>query len=192
MIGLGVGTIAAYGHDGDEMRFYEINPLVEGLARGLFAYLRESRARVTVVEGDARVSLAHEVPQGFDVLVVDAFSGDAIPVHLLTVEALREYRRHMAPGGVIAFHVSNQYLNLAPVLGRLAEASGMEARVVDSPGREDRGEFTARWVLLADGDALFDRREFAWAAQRVPEMAGLRVWTDDYSSLLPIVRWGGK
>jgi len=191
VIGLGAGTMAAYGRDGDTMRFYEINPLVEGIARNLFSYLRESRARVTVVEGDARVSLGREAPQGFDVLVVDAFSGDAIPVHLLTLEALREYRRHMATGGVICFHVSNQYLDLPPVLGRLAKASGMEARVVGSPGREDRGEYAANWVLLADGsDGLFGRKEFAWAAERIPERAGVRVWTDDYSSLLPIVRWG--
>ncbi len=193
VIGLGVGTMAAYGRDGDAIEFYEINPLMEGIARGLFTYLRESKARVTVVEGDARVSLAKEAPQGFDVLVVDAFSGDAIPVHLLTLEALREYRRHMAPGGVIAFHVSNQYLDLSPVLGNLARAAGMEARVVDSPGREDRGEFAARWVLLADagaGDGLFARKEFRWAAEGIPERAALRVWTDDYSSLLPIVRWG--
>lgn len=191
VIGLGAGTMAAYGRDGDTLRFYEINPLVEGIARELFSYLRESRARVTVVEGDARVSLAREAPQGFDVLVVDAFSGDAIPVHLLTVEALKEYRRHMSLGGVIAFHVSNQYLDLAPVLGRLAESSGMEARVVGSPGREDRGEYAANWVVLSDGDGLFGRKEFAWAAERIPERAGVRVWTDDYSSLLPIVRWGG-
>ena len=190
VIGLGAGTMAAYGRDGDTMQFYEINPLVEGIARELFTYLRESRARVSMVEGDARVSLTQEAPQGFDVLVVDAFSGDAIPVHLLTVEALREYRRHMAPGGVIAFHVSNQYLNLAPVLERLAESGGMEARMVDSPGREDRGEYTARWVLLSDSDRLFARKEFAWAAERIADVPGVRVWTDDYSSLLPIVRWG--
>ncbi len=192
VIGLGAGTMAAYGRDGDTMRFYEINPLVEGIAGALFTYLRESRARVTVVEGDARVSLSREAPQAFDVLVVDAFSGDAIPVHLLTVEALKEYRRHMAPGGVIAFHVSNQYLDLAPVLGRLAEVSGMQARLVGSPGRDDRGEYAANWVLLSEGDALFGRKEFGWAAERIPERAGLRVWTDDYSSLLPIVRWGGS
>ncbi len=194
VIGLGVGTMAAYGRNGDTIRFYEINPLVEGIARELFSYIRESKAGVTVVDGDARVSLAGEAPQGFDVLVVDAFSGDAIPVHLLTVEALREYRRHMAPGGVIAFHVSNQYLDLAPVLRRLAEASGMEARMVDSPGREDRGEFTARWVLMSaekGEEGLFARRDFAWAAVPVPDVPGVRVWTDDYSSLLPIVRWGG-
>ncbi len=191
VVGLGAGTMAAYGRDGDTMVFYEINPLVEGIARVLFTYLRESRARVTVVEGDARVSLGKEAPQGFDVLVVDAFSGDAIPVHLLTLEALREYRRHMSPGGVIAFHVSNQYLDLAPVLGKLARASGMEARVVDSPGRPERGEFAAKWVLLSDGDALFGRKEFRWAAEEIADRPGLRVWTDDYSSLLPIVRWGG-
>ena len=189
VIGLGAGTMAAYGRDGDTMRFYEINPLVEGIAQVLFTYLRESRARVTVVEGDARVSLAREAPQGFDVLVVDAFSGDAIPVHLLTVEALREYRRHMALGGVIAFHISNQYLDLLPVLGELAKAERMEARLVDSPGREDRGEFAARWVLLSDGDGLFGKKEFRWAAAPVPEQPRVRLWTDDYSSLLPIVRW---
>ncbi len=150
VIGLGAGTMAAYGRDGDTIEFYEINPLVEGIARKLFTYVRESKARVTVVDGDARMSLEKQAAQGFDVLVVDAFSGDAIPVHLLTVEALREYRRHMAPGGVIAFHVSNQYLDLAPVLGRLAQAERMEARVVDSPGRDDRGEFAAKWVLLAE------------------------------------------
>ncbi len=195
VIGLGVGTMAAYGRDGDTMRFYEINPLVEGIAQALFTYIRESRARVTVVEGDARVSLAREAAQGFDVLVVDAFSGDAIPVHLLTVEALREFRRHMAPGGVIAFHISNQYLNLAPVIGRLAEAGVMASRMVDSPERDERGEFAARWVLLSDGndaDGMFARKEFAGVAERVPEMAGVRVWTDDYSSLLPIVRWGRR
>lgn len=191
VIGLGAGTMAAYGKDGDTIQFFEINPLVEGIAQVLFSYVRESRARVSVVEGDARVSLAKEAPQGFDVLVVDAFSGDAIPVHLLTVEALREYRRHVAPGGVIAFHISNQYLDLAPVVGRLAQAEGMRARMVDSPGREDRGEFAARWVLLGEDDTLFGRREFAWAAQPVPEGPRVRVWTDDYSSLLPIVRWGG-
>lgn len=191
VIGLGAGTMAAYGRDGDEMRFYEINPLVEGLARGLFTYVRESRARVTVVEGDARVSLAHEAAQGFDVLVVDAFSGDAIPVHLLTVEALREYRRHMAPGGVIAFHISNQYLDLAPVLGQLAKAEGMEARMVDSAEHADRGEFRARWVLLSDGDELFEQKAVQWAAEVIPDAPRVRLWTDDYSSLLPIVRWGG-
>ncbi len=123
--GWGRGRWRRMGGAGDVMEFYEINPLVERVAREEFTYMRdavrERGAVVSVVPGDARVSLAGQSPQGFDVLVVDAFSGDAIPVHLLTAEALALYRRHMAPGGVIAFHVSNQYLNLSPVLGRLAQ-----------------------------------------------------------------------
>ena len=193
VIGLGAGTMAAYGREGDAIEFYEINPLVERIARELFTYMRESRARVSVVEGDARMSLTAQSPQGFDVLVVDAFSGDAIPVHLLTVEAMREYQRHLRPGGLVAFHISNQYLDLAPVVGRLAEASGMEARLVDSSRSEARGEYSAKWVVVAGkGSPIFGIPEFANAARSVQGMGGVRVWTDDYSSLLPVVNWAGK
>lgn len=193
VIGLGAGTMAAYGREGDVIEFYEINPLVERLARELFTYLRESRARVSVMEGDARLSLTTQAPQRFDVLVVDAFSGDAIPVHLLTVEAMREYRRHLRPGGLVAFHISNQYLDLAPVVGRLAEASGMEARLVDSSRSEARGEYSAKWVVVGEkGAGIFGIPEFANAARSVAGMGGVRVWTDDYSSLLPVVNWAGK
>jgi hypothetical protein len=190
VIGLGAGTMAAYGRAGDRMRFYEINPMVERVARELFTYERESGAALTVVDGDARLSLAAEGAQGFDVLVVDAFSGDAIPVHLLTKEAMDLYRRHMAPGGVIAFHISNQYLDLAPVVGRLAEAEGMEARMVLTGAKEERGEYSARWVLVGSvGTPMFADRRFTWVAEGIAERDGLRVWTDGYSSLLPIVRW---
>ena len=112
VVGLGVGTIAAYGRPGDRIRFYEINPAVPPIARNLFSYLRESGAQITIVEGDARSSLAGEPPQQFDVLVIDAFSGDAIPLHLLTTQAVALYKRHLAPGGILAFHVSNQYVYL--------------------------------------------------------------------------------
>ncbi len=190
VIGLGAGTMAAYGRAGDEFVFYEINPLVERLARELFTYLRDSPARVEVVEGDARVSMGREAPMGFDVLVVDAFSGDAIPVHLLTAEAMRVYRRHLRPGGVLAVHISNQYLDLGPVVGALAREAGMEARLVVTGGMANRGEYTARWVLLTDREGWFDAPEFAAVAERVP--VGERVWTDDYSSLLPVVRWSGR
>ena len=108
VIGLGTGTLAAYGHPGDQLRFYEINPLVRPIAQQLFTYLRDSMAEITFVEGDARTSLSHEATQRFDVLVVDAFSGDAIPLHLLTTEAMQIYRKHLSPGAIIAFHVSNQ------------------------------------------------------------------------------------
>ncbi|HLJ15492.1 MAG TPA: fused MFS/spermidine synthase, partial [Bryobacteraceae bacterium] len=120
VIGLGTGTVAVYGGPGDVFRFYEINPQVLQVARSLFTYLRETPAHVDVTLGDARLSLESEPAQGFDVLIVDAFSGDAIPVHLLTKEAFALYLRHLKPGGILAVHVSNQFLELAPVVQQLA------------------------------------------------------------------------
>jgi hypothetical protein len=187
VVGLGAGTVAAYGRPGDTIEFYEINPLDEDVAREVFTYLRDSRAKVTIVSGDARISLAHQRPQGFDVLVVDAFSGDAIPVHLLTAEAMTLYRSHLAAGGVIAFHVSNQYLDLAPVIGRLAAANGMEAQEVHTAANEQRGELQAAWVLVSARREFFEAPEVARAG--VPVAASGTLWTDDYSSLLPLVRW---
>jgi hypothetical protein len=187
VVGLGAGTLAAYGRPGDTIEFYEINPLDEDVAREVFTYLRDSKATVKIVTGDARISLTHQPPQGFDVLVVDAFSGDAIPVHLLTAEAMTLYRRHLAPGGVIAFHVSNQYLDLAPVIGRLAEANGMEAQEVHTAANDARGEMQAAWVLVSTRREFFDAPEIERAG--VPVAASGALWTDDYSSLLPLVRW---
>jgi hypothetical protein len=187
VVGLGAGTLAAYGRPGDTIEFYEINPLDEDVAREVFTYLRDAKAAVKIVTGDARVSLAHQSPQGFDVLVVDAFSGDAIPVHLLTAEAMTLYRSHLAPGGVIAFHVSNQYLDLAPVIGRLAEANGMEAQEVHTAANDARGEMQAAWMLVSARREFFEVPEIDRAA--VPVAASGALWTDDYSSLLPLVRW---
>ena len=188
VVGLGAGTLAAYGQPGDHIRFYEINPAVEPIARNLFTYIRESGAQVEVIPGDARISLSQEPPQHYDVLVVDAFSGDAIPLHLLTVEALALYRRHLAPGGILAFHISNQHVDLAPPIARLARASGMQVRRVSSLPNETRGEFGATWMLLSDSAAFFAQSEVAEHvhAQRVD--AGTPVWTDDYSALLPFMR----
>jgi spermidine synthase len=186
VVGLGVGTLAAYAHAGDAMRFYEINPLVEPIARNLFTYMRDSPAQITVVEGDGRASLEREPAQGFDVLVVDAFAGDAIPLHLLTREAMLVYRRHLAPGGVVAFHVSNSYVDLAPEIRRLADAVGMRARQVESVAVPAEGEYRASWVLVG-GDQFFARPEVAAVSTAIPEQAGLRVWTDDYSSLLAVM-----
>ena len=193
VIGLGAGTMAAYGRAGDVIRFYEINPAVEQLAGALFTYTRESRARVEVVTGDARRSLEQE-PAGvrFDLLAVDAFSGDAVPVHLLTREAMAMFRRRLRPGGVIAFHVSNQYLDLAPVVGAVARAEGLEARLVESPKVEARGEFAATWVLVAEPGGALAGGVLRERSDAVPMRAGVRAWTDGYSSLLPVVRWTGR
>jgi spermidine synthase len=192
VIGLGTGTLAAYGVPGDRIRFYEINPLVRPIAQNLFTYLRDSQAQITIADGDARTSLAHEPAQNFDILVLDAFSGDAIPLHLLTTEAITLYRRHLTPNGVLAFHVSNQYLDLAPEIAQLANSANMTARVVDSPAKESTGAYRSTWVLVTSDPTLFDRPELSGVALRIDPIPGLHTWTDNYSSLLPILRLGIK
>lgn len=189
VIGLGAGTLAAYGRPGDHITFYEINPGVAPIAENVFTYLRDSAAQVQIVNGDGRLSLSREAPQHFDVLVIDAFSGDAIPLHLLTTQAVTIYRRHLAPGGILAFHISNQHVDLEPAIALLAKAAGMQARRVTSYANDERGEFTARWMLLTDNAAFFAQPQVAphlWVPRAKP---GLRLWTDDYSALLPVLHW---
>jgi spermidine synthase len=189
VIGLGAGTIAAYGRPGDRIQFYEINPAVAPIARNTFTYVRESGAQVSVIPGDARTSLAAEPPQGFNVLVVDAFSGDAIPLHLLTTQALALYRRHLAPGGIIACHISNRHVDLEPPIAALAAATGMEARHVYTFANEARGEYTATWMLVTDNTAFLQQPELAAHAFPPESNSDLRPWTDDFSSLLPVLHW---
>ncbi|MEO6982273.1 MAG: fused MFS/spermidine synthase, partial [Edaphobacter sp.] len=189
VVGLGAGTLAAYGNAGDRIRFYEINPHVEPIARNLFTYLRDSPALITIADGDARASLAQEAPQHFDILVVDAFSGDAIPLHLLTTEALTLYQKHLGPGGILAFHVSNQYLNLAPEIAQLAATAHMQARLFDTPSVDSRGEFRSTWVLITDSPTFFPLPAISAIATPIDPIPGLRAWTDDYSSLMPIFQF---
>jgi predicted O-methyltransferase YrrM len=187
IVGLGAGTIAAYGRPGDRMRFYEINPAVQPIAQHLFTYLRDSAAQISFADGDARASLTREAPQHFDVLVIDAFSGDAIPLHLLTREALAIYKRHLAPNGILAFHISNQHVDLEPAIYLLAEAAGMQARTVHSRADDERGEFSATWVLLTNNGAFLTLPAVAERTRTTEQRAGLRLWTDDYSSLLALL-----
>jgi len=189
VVGLGVGTIAAYGSPGDRIQFYEINPAVAPIAQNAFTYLRESGAQIGIVQGDARTSLQQEPPQKFDVLVVDAFSGDAIPLHLLTTQAVELYKRHLAPGGILAFHISNQHVDLEPEIVLLAHAAGMDVRRVSTFENPQRGEFTATWMLLTEGGDFFAKPEVAAAAREPALNASARLWTDDYSSLLPFLHW---
>jgi hypothetical protein len=189
VIGLGAGTIAAYGRPGDRIRFYEINPAVIPIAKNTFTYLRESGAQITFAEGDARTSLAREAPQGFNVLAVDAFSGDSIPLHLLTAQALELFRHHLAPGGIIAFHISNQHVNLEPAIALLAQNASMHAVRVSSLGSDRSGAFSSTWILLSDDMAFFTVPEVAMHSKPAELRPGLRLWTDDYSSLLPVLRW---
>jgi spermidine synthase len=189
VIGLGAGTIAAYGRPGDHITFYEINPAVAPIAHEVFTYVRESGAQTQIVDGDGRLSLANEQPQHFDVLVVDAFSGDAIPLHLLTTQALELYRKHLAPGGILAFHISNRHVDLEPPIALLAQSAGMTAMRFTTGANDERGEFAATWMLVTENPAFFTQPEVAIDARRPEQKPGMKVWTDDYSSLLPVLHW---
>jgi hypothetical protein len=190
LVGLGVGTLAAYARPGDVLRVYEINPDVLRLSAGpdpVFTFLRDAPAEVTTVVGDARLSLAREPPQDFDVLALDAFSGDAIPMHLLTREAFAVYLGHLRAGGVLAIHVSNKYLDLKPVVRGLAGSLGLRAVLVD--GRSSGVLWSSDWVLVARDGALFADSEIDAAALPLAvSEAGLPVWTDAYSNLLGVLR----
>jgi spermidine synthase len=154
-VGLGSGALANYARAGDVVRAYEINPLVEKLARTLFVALPTCEGKVEVVLGDARLSLEREAPQSYDLIAVDAFSSDSIPVHLLTREAFAQYRRHLAPGGVVAVHISNRYLDLEPVLLAEAREGGWQLREVTNDAVPTGGVFSSDWVLMIrDGDLL--------------------------------------
>ncbi len=189
VIGLGTGTVAAYGNAGDVIQFYEINPLVERLARHWFTFLHDTPARTEVILGDARLSLAAQGPQRFNVIVVDAFSGDAIPVHLLTREALALYRRHLEPGGVVVFHVSNRYIDLEPVVAGIAKDAGMYSISVHSHGDEQNGFYFSDWLLVTTNREFLDRPEIVNNGYPTPLRAGVRVWTDSYSSVFPVLKW---
>ncbi len=188
VIGLGTGTIAAYGKPGDRIEFYEINPAVPTIAQNLFTYLRDSAAHIDIFEGDARTSLAAQPPQHFDVLVIDAFSGDAIPLHLLTTQAVELYRRHLVPGGILAFHISNQHVNLEPEIALLADAAGMKAMRVSSPVNAETGAFSSTWMLVTDNSAFFAIPAVASRGHQPVADSRIHLWTDDYSSLLPLLR----
>jgi len=187
VIGLGTGTIAAYGRPGDYYRFYEINPLVPKIARSQFYFVPGCKARLDIAMGDARLSLEREAPEHFDVLAVDAFSSDAIPIHLLTREAMALYFRHLKRDGILAVHISNRYLDLQPVLKREAEALGKVGRVVDTEDDETQDVFSATWVLIASSASRFDGVEMEDSAELEPAR-NVRLWTDDYSNLFQILK----
>jgi len=186
IIGLGAGSIAVYADADDTYRFYDINPAVIEVAKTWFTYLKDSPGRMETVLGDARLSLEREPPQNFDVLAVDAFSGDSIPVHLITVEAFTEYLRHLKPKGVIAFHVSNRFLDLKPVLLSIAEKHGLEYAFVHETG--DDGGTTSDWVLMTRYKPFILRKEIVESTVPVAPQPGLRLWTDDYNNLIQVFK----
>ena len=188
VIGLGAGTLATYGRTGDYYRFYEINPLVIQVANTEFDFLRDSQAKVDVVEGDARLALDNEPDQQFDVLVLDAFSGDSIPIHLLTREAFATYFRHLKPDGFLAAHVSNQYLDIGSVVERMGLQFAKQAVVVESPGNNDSRRLPATWVLLTSSQRLLENPRLKALAGSSDSKPAADVWTDDYSNLFRVLK----
>lgn len=189
VIGLGAGTLAVYGRPGDEYTFFEINPLVISTAQTQFTFLRDTPAKVTVVQGDARLALEHHLPGMFDAIVVDAFSGDSIPTHLLTLEAFALYVQHLSPTGLLAVHVSNRYLDLAPVVLAAAKSLGLEARIIENGKDTGHAVYPATWVVLARPAGLLRRPEFEDGSMLPPEAVAHDLWTDDYSSVSRVFRW---
>jgi SAM-dependent methyltransferase len=187
VIGLGTGTLTSYARKGDYYRVYEINPLVLDVARSEFRFLKGCRGTCDVALGDARVSLEREAPQNFDVIAVDAFSGDSIPVHLLTREAFELYFKHLRPDGILCVHVSNKHLRLAPVVERVATSLGLQTLEVDNEAIDEAQVFESDWVLVArPGNPTLATPLVNSAGTPVAPRPELRVWTDDYSNLFQI------
>jgi SAM-dependent methyltransferase len=199
LLGLGVGTVAAYGKPGDYYRIYEINPHVKEIAEKPFTYLATSRAKIDVIMGDARLSMENEPPQEFDFLIMDAFSSDAVPVHLLTREAFEIYQRHLKPDGVILVNITNRYLDLQPVVENAAEVFGFRAHRIDTNdggGEHDHSSgdggwwlYASSWMLLSHNEDFMERSALRYAAS-APSMNRSRIplWTDDYTSMFRILQ----
>jgi SAM-dependent methyltransferase len=190
VVGLGVGTLAVYGRAQDHYRFYEINDAVIDLAQDQFTYLSDSPAEKSFSLGDARLQLEREPPQAFDVLVIDAFSSDAIPVHLITQEAMAVYLRHLKPDGAIVFHVTNRYLRLPPVVQQLAHGAGLMAMLLSHQPDDTSGRLLAStdYVLVTRNKALMADPEIQDAEYIIEPITGLRLWTDDFNNLLQVLK----
>ena len=192
VIGLGAGALAAYARAGDVFRFYEIDPQVAAVAVSEFSYLRDSPAQTDIVLGDGRLSLERESPQNYDVLAIDAFSGDSIPMHLVTREAMAAYLRHLKPDGVIVFQATNRFVDIAPVVERLAASFGLTAVLVSDVAESDEG--ADYWVsdtdqiIVTRDSRLLAAEPIRSVAQPLPPRPDFRTWTDDFYNLLRILK----
>ena len=189
VVGLGTGTIAAYGKPGDRYHFFEIDPAVVAVAQRYFTFLADSPATVKLHVGDGRVLLQQGVAPPLDVLAVDAFSGDSIPVHLLTREAVELYLQRTKPGGVVALHVSNRYLDLRPVVARIAADMRLHVAYVDDEIQHDDGpeKSSSDWILLARDRAPLDVAMIREASRELPQARPRKPWTDDYSNIAQVM-----
>jgi spermidine synthase len=186
IVGMGVGTLASYGRPGDQMRFYEIDGNVVELAQTRFSFLKDSSAHIEIVLGDGRLSLQREAPQHFDVLVLDAFSSDAVPVHLLTQEAFQTYRSHLADDGILLVNVSNRHLAVDRVVRASAQTLGWDCVLAETPTNTATHVTHVVWaVIAANGDQLASTT--AGLPQLVPTSTPVS-WTDSRTSVLSILR----
>jgi len=189
VVGLGTGTLAAYGRSKDRFTFYEINPAVIQVATSRFTYLQDSAAACDVLLGDARIVLERQEPQNFDLLVLDAFSSDAIPVHLLTLEAFETYLRHLGADGIIAVHITNRYLDLAPVVKAVAQRLGLESILIESDSDQEAEIDEATWMLLTRNGAFLGLDDIRKAASLDDAGSGRPIlWTDDYTNLFQTLK----
>ncbi len=195
IVGLGAGAMACYMRSGQALTYYEIDPSVKRIATDprYFTFLAQCAPDASIVMGDARLSLRTAQDGVYSLIILDAFSGDSVPVHLLTREALQLYMKKLAPGGVVAFHISNLYLDLAPTLGNQARDAGLVSLVREdtavSQAEIDGGKFPSRWLVMARSESDLGglARDARW--RPAPMNRGTRVWTDDYSNLLGMIRW---
>jgi len=200
VVGLGTGSTAAYGREGDYIRFYDINADVKMLAENYFSYLLDCPAPVDVILGDARISLESELARGeaqeFDVLAIDAFTSDSIPIHLLTRECAEIYWRHLKPDGLLLLHISNRFLDLEPVALGLKESLGCQAVLVSSSDDDEFGIYSASWVILTNNDEFLAIPEVVDRISEWPEIRGKPCeplqWTDSFASLWQVVDFGWK
>jgi hypothetical protein len=193
VIGLGAGVTASFCRPGDVFRFYEINPLAFSIANTWFTFLHDCKADHQVLLGDARLTLEAQPSQQFDLMVVDAFTSDAIPVHLLTREAFALYFRHLKATGILAVHVSNRYLDLVPVVARNAHDFGKAVVDVDDEDEEEDHFITSDWALVTSDGAVFHDSAFKSSSVQPARMRpNLRPWTDDYSNLFQILKVRNK
>ena len=195
VVGLGSGGLACYATSGSHWTFFEIDSLVERIARNaaLFTFVPNSAGRIGIVIGDGRKGIESAAPGSFDLVVLDAFSSDAVPAHLLTAEAIDAYLSRIRPGGLVVLHISNRYLDLEPVIGRLASDRGLAAltnRNVDIPAADAaRGRTASQWVVIAPDPSLLTQVRSLPGWRPLAQKDGVYAWTDDYSNLLHSIRW---
>jgi hypothetical protein len=193
ILGLGAGALAAYARPGDTFRFYEIDPQVAAVAVSEFSFLRDAPAQTDIILGDGRLSLERERPQNYDLLAIDAFAGDSIPMHLITREAMAQYLRHIKPDGVIIFQATNRYVDIAPVVERLAAESGFSALLVSDTPDQSKGPIDY-WmshtdqIIVTRNAALLQSNAIRTAASPLKPRPGFRVWTDDFYNLVHVLK----